>query len=149
MTKMTKVQLFQNCINFINGDPVCVNVWCPAENKFKQEEVNPLDLIEGLNHEIELLNKRASTPRKPSAKQLENEDLKKIICDILAENKEPVPMKTIMASADFTGETISNQRMTQLVTALRREGKVKRTLVKRVAYYEIGCEEEEEEDVES
>ena len=130
----TKKENFKSIINYVEG---------------KETDITPAEIIEFCSREIELLDKRASTPRKPSAKQLENEDLKKVIYDILAESKKPVPMKTIMASADFTGETISNQRMTQLVTALRKEGKVKRTLVKRVAYYEIGCEEEEEQNVES
>lgn len=125
----TKREKLVGIINYIEG---------------KETEIFPVEMVEYCSHEIELLDKKASTPRKPTAKQVENEDLKNTIFEFLTESGSPQTVKTIMAGVDFTGETLSNQRTTHILTALRKEGKVKRTVVKRVPYYEIGYEEMED-----
>ena len=143
MTKMTKIDLFKNCINFIKGDPTNVNSWIASEGKFKQEEVSPAELIEGLNHEIELLQRKASTPRKPTKTQTENESFKATLLAYLENAGTPKTIKEIVSEIEGFSE-LSNQRVTHLLTALRNEGKVKRTVIKKVPYYEIGTEEKEE-----
>ena len=124
---MTKSELFKNAIAVIETTSV--------ENK--------AELIEGLNHEVELLASKASTPRKPTKTQLENIELKEAIFGYLTEEDEPRTIKSITESLDML-DGLSNQRVTHLLTALRNEGKVKRTVVKKVPYYEIGTEEKEE-----
>ena len=124
---MTKSELFKNAIAVIETTSV--------ENK--------AELIEGLNHEVELLARKASTPRKPTKTQLENIELKEAIFGYLNEEDEPRTIKSITESLDML-DGLSNQRVTHLLTALRNEGKVKRTVVKKVPYYEIGTEEKEE-----
>lgn len=123
---MTKSELFKNAIAVIETTSV--------ENK--------AELIEGLNHEVELLARKASTPRKPTKTQLENEELKNAVYDYLDNEDAPRTIKDIMTDVEAVSG-LSNQRVTHLLTALRNEGKVKRTLVKKVPYYEIGTEEEE------
>ena len=123
---MTKSELFKNAIAVIETTS--------AENK--------AELIEGLNHEVELLARKASTPRKPTKTQLENEELKNAVYDYLDNEDAPRTIKDIMTDVEAVSG-LSNQRVTHLLTALRNEGKVKRTLVKKVPYYEIGTEEEE------
>lgn len=123
---MTKSELFKNAIAVIETTS--------AENK--------AELIEGLNHEVELLARKASTPRKPTKTQLENEELKNVVYDYLDNEDAPRTIKDIMTDVEAVS-SLSNQRVTHLLTALRNEGKVKRTLVKKVPYYEIGTEEEE------
>lgn len=124
---MTKSELFKNAIAVIETTSV--------ENK--------AELIEGLNHEVELLARKASTPRKPTKTQLENVELKEAIFGYLTEEGEPRTIKSITESLDML-DGLSNQRVTHLLTALRNEGKVKRTVIKKVPYYEIGTEEKEE-----
>lgn len=124
---MTKSELFKNAIAVIETTSV--------ENK--------AELIEGLNHEVELLARKASTPRKPTKTQLENVELKEAIFGYLTEEGEPRTIKSITESLDML-DGLSNQRITHLLTALRNEGKIKRTVVKKVPYYEIGTEEKEE-----
>ena len=124
---MTKTELFKNLLNLIE------NGTCDADFG---------ELKEGLNHEIELLAKKASTPRKPTKTQLENVELKEAIFGYLTEEGEPRTIKSITESLEVL-DGLSNQRVTHLLTALRNEGKIKRTVVKKVPYYEIGTEEEE------
>lgn len=101
------------------------------------------EMVEFLNHEIELLQRKAATPRKPTKTQLENEELKGAIFSYLTEEREPRTIKSITESLEVL-DGLSNQRVTHLLTALRNEGKVKRTVVKKVPFYEIGTEEKEE-----
>lgn len=124
---MTKSELFKNAIAVIEAST--------AENA--------AELIEGLNHEIELLAKKASTPRKPTKTQLENEGLKDAVFTFLSYANTPKTIKEIVTGVEGL-EGLSNQRVTHLLTALRNEGKVKRTVVKKVPFYEIGTEEKEE-----
>ena len=124
---MTKSELFKNAIAVIETTSV--------ENK--------AELIEGLTHEVELLARKAATPRKPTKTQLENVELKEAIFGYLAEEGEPRTIKSITESLEVLDD-LSNQRVTHLLTALRNEGKVKRTVVKKVPFYEIGTEEKEE-----
>ena len=123
---MTKSELFKNAIAVIETTSV--------ENK--------AELIEGLNHEVELLARKASTPRKPTKTQLENEGLKDAVFTFLSYSNTPQTIKEITTGVGGLTD-LSNQRVTHLLTALRNEGKVKRTVVKKVSYYEIGTEEEE------
>lgn len=120
---MTKIELFKKAITLANS------------SNGNLAEVN--EVIEGLNHEIELLQRKASTPRKPTKTQLENEGYKTAIVSYLTEEGEPRTVKSIMETIEELG-VLSNQRVTHLLTALRKEGKVKRTVVKKVPFYEIG-----------
>lgn len=124
---MTKSELFKNAIAVIEAST--------AENA--------AELIEGLNHEIELLQRKASTPRKPTKTQTENEGFKATLFAYLENAGSPKTIKEIVSEIEGFSE-LSNQRVTHLLTALRNEGKVKRTVVKKVPFYEIGTEEKEE-----
>lgn len=108
------------------------------------------EMVEFIDHEIELLTKKSQTPRKPTKSQVENEGFKAAIFSYLTEESEPRTIKSIVESLEELSG-LSNQRVTHLLTALRKEGKVKRTVVKKVPYYECGVEEgyattEEEEE---
>lgn len=130
---MTKSELFKNAISIVEF----------AKNEYSGDDVAKInEVIEGLNHEIELLARKAATPRKPTKTQLENEELKNAVYDYLDNEDAPRTIKDIMTDVEAVSG-LSNQRVTHLLTALRNEGKVKRTVVKKVPYYEIGTEEEE------
>lgn len=98
------------------------------------------EMVEFLNHEIELLQRKAATPRKPTTTQIENEALKEKIIEYLYGESEPRTVKSITESIEELG-VLSNQRVTHLLTALRKAGAIKRTVVKKVPYYEYGVEE--------
>ena len=130
-TKITNRTALEYAIRVINND----DSWC--------DKYDPDEVINKLESMIDALDKRASTPRKPTKTQLENEELKGAIFSYLTEEREPRTIKSITESLEVL-DGLSNQRVTHLLTALRNEGKVKRTVVKKVPFYEIGTEEKEE-----
>lgn len=99
------------------------------------------ELVAFIDHEIELLNKKSSGTRKPTATQLENEGFKVDILNALAEVDEPVTIKGLCEVCPSISE-LSNQRITHMLTDLRKNGKVARSYVKKVAYFALGCEDE-------
>jgi hypothetical protein len=97
------------------------------------------ELTSFIDHEIELLDKKSATPKKPTATQIENEKFKTAIVEYLGTVDKPVTVSDIMGIKGFEG--LKNQRVTHMLTALRKEGKVARTYVKKVAYFALGTEE--------
>ena len=100
------------------------------------------DEIDFINHEIELLEKRNSNggDKKPTAKQLENADLKTVILDFLADNPDDKftitdMWKKIPVLANNT--EMSNQRFSAIVNQLKKENLVVRVEDKRKAYFSI------------
>lgn len=99
----------------------------------KVEDVaNNDELVEFINHEIEMLSKKKSSGAA-TAKQKENEDIKKQILDILQASGP----KTITEIANELENNYSNQKISALTSQLVRVGSVNRTIVKKVAYFTI------------
>jgi len=100
------------------------------------------EIVEKLTAEKARLETRANTPRKPTARQEENETFKAAILAALADS-EPV---TIGGLVDLCPalKGLSNQRITHMMTALRGEGQVKREYRKKVAYFSLGVEDTNE-----
>ena len=121
---MTKIEMFKNIRTAV------------ADNA---------EMVEFIDHEIALLEKKSSTPRKPTKTQLENERFKEAIFEFLSVEGIPHTIKEIVTYVEGLSE-LSNQRVTHLLTALRNEGKVRRTIVKKVPFYEVGKEEGIEEE---
>ena len=109
-----------------------------------RELVNGNDeLIGFIDHEVELLDRKSATPRKATKNQLENAGFKADILEAMRAVGKPVNIKELCgACAPIAG--LTNQRVTHMLTDLRKEGKVKRTYVKKVAYFELGNEDEVE-----
>jgi len=121
---MTKIEMFNTLLNLV-----------AASNLSDKAEI-----ADKLNNEIALLQKKASTPRKPTATQTENEGFKTEIMELLSASESMYTIKEIQ-SAIPTLVDLSCQRMTHLLTALRKDGKVKRTYIKKDAYFSAGVEE--------
>lgn len=94
------------------------------------------ELVAFIDHEVELLDKKSSSPRKPSARQVENVALKQDVLATLARLGEPVTIGQIVAETPSL-EGLSNQRVTHLLTDLRKDGEVERTYVKKVAHFAV------------
>lgn len=93
------------------------------------------ELVAFIDHEVELLNKKNSAPRKPTAKQLDNENYKTQVLDFLASVSEPMTIGDIQKEC-FNDE-LSNQRVSALVTSLAKNGKVVRSVVGRKAVFSL------------
>jgi len=92
------------------------------------------DMVAFIDHELELLDKKRSATRKPTQKQVENLAFKELIYDALVEAGEAITMKDIFdAVPNIKG--LSTQRVTHILTALIKEGKVEREIIKKVRYY--------------
>ena len=102
------------------------------------------EMVAFIDHEVELLNKKSTGSHKPTKVQVENEGYKAEILTALAETDEPV---TIKGLCEICGAIagLTNQRITHMLTDLRKDGKVVRTYVKKVAYFSLGSEDEVEE----
>lgn len=94
-------------------------------------------LVKVMEHELELLAKKNSSDKKPTAAQLENEGIKNEILECMA--NEPNRLFTIseMQKIFPCCVELSNQRVSALIRQLIADGKVKRTEDKRKAYFRI------------
>ena len=94
------------------------------------------EMVEFIDHEIELLNKKSSTPRKPTANQIENENYKVIITEYLTKVDTPKTIKELQTEvAEISG--LTNQRITHILTALVDSEVIEKEYVKKVPYYAI------------
>lgn len=92
------------------------------------------EAIEKLDKMLVQVNKKSSANRKPTATQLENEDLKVKITEYLVNTGKRLTVSEMMKEIEGL-EELSNQRVTSLVTFLYKEGKIDREVEKRKAYF--------------
>lgn len=114
-----------------------------ANKKTKREHYNELrilangndELIEFIDHEIELLNKKNSAERKPTANQLDNVKIKKIIKENIGTNRYTITemIKALLNGTEWAEITCS--RLTAICTQMVEEGDLVRDVDKRKAYY--------------
>ena len=93
------------------------------------------ELVNFIKHEIELLEKKASS-KTPSKTQIENESIKETIKNILTESVKPMTITDIQTQSTKLAE-LSNQKMSALLTQLVNENVVVRTVDKKKAYFAI------------
>ena len=120
--KITKRDMFNEIIKMMNGDPMSVSTQ---------------DIIEFANHEIELLNKKSSSSSgKQTKTQLENESYKEIILETLKTADKPITISELMRRSETIAE-LSNQRISAMLSQLRKAEKIVRTYEKKKAYFSI------------
>lgn len=86
-------------------------------------------------HELDLLAKKNSGERKPTANQKVNEDIKAVICEVLADGSA----RTIgeICKSDERFAELSSQKISALVRQLVLDGSVVREEIKRKAYFSL------------
>ena len=90
-------------------------------------------LVDFINHELELLAKKNSTDKKPTAVQTANEGIKSSIYEDMEDGRLYTitdMIKDIPACAELT-----NQRVSALVRQMITDNKVERIEEKRKAYF--------------
>ena len=93
------------------------------------------EVIAFIDHELELLAKKNSAEKKPTAVQIANEGIKSAILEGMEPNRLYTItelIKEIPECADMT-----NQRVSALVRQLKDDGKVERVEEKRKAYFRL------------
>ena len=96
---------------------------------------NP-ELVKFIEHELELLAKKNSAEKKPTAVQVANEGIKAVILKTLTENGGLMTISEMQKVNAELGE-LSNQRISALVRQLKDDEKVVRVEEKRKAYFKI------------
>ena len=92
-------------------------------------------LVEFIDHEVELLSKKNSAEKKPTAQQVANAGIVTAIIEGMEPNRlytVTEVIKSIPQCAELT-----NQRVSALLRQLVEGGKVKRTEDKRKAYFSL------------
>ena len=112
--KPTKAQMFKQ---ILDNYPLT-----PAEQEF-------------VKHEMELLAKKNSAEKKPTAQQTANEAIKSAIVEAMEANRL-YTVTEIQKSVDECAE-LSNQRVSALLRQLKDDGVIVRTEDKRKAYFSL------------
>ena len=96
---------------------------------------NEVEMIEFLDNEINLLNKKRASGAK-TATQKENEVLVEKLYAVLAEIGRPVTVSELQAENEDFG-AMSNQKVSALMKKLTDAGKVTKTPDKKKSYFSI------------
>lgn len=94
---------------------------------------NSEEIIDFLNHEIELLKKKSNVKTKT---QKENEVLMEVVFNALAEVGKPVTVSELMEANEEVG-AMNNQKVTALLKKLKENERVVRVEDKKKAYFSI------------
>jgi hypothetical protein len=101
----------------------------------KSDSKSKNEMIDFLNHEIELLE-RKSSKSTPTKTQRENEILIAQLEDALKEFENPITITDFMQKSSSPVATLSNQKISSLLKKCVDERKtVVRTMEKKRAYY--------------
>ena len=98
------------------------------------EVQNDQTLVDFINHELELLTKKNSSERKPTAAQKENEGIKAIILADLTTTPTSI---SDLQKKDAALAEISNQKISALLRQLIIDNKVVRTEDKKKALFAL------------
>lgn len=98
-----------------------------------------------MDKEVERLKNSANSLRKPTANQQANVELKNDIEAFLSTTDEPKRICEIIEGVE-TLNSASNQKVNSLLIQLRKEGRVKKVMLKKEAFFTIGNENEENTD---
>ena len=100
----------------------------------------PAEVIAKLQKMVEQLDKKNASPKKLTAQQVKNEELKEVIVDFLADNVDTgfTVSDLLKAIAELEGD--SNQHVSALMRQLVEAGKVEKYSEKRRTYFRIVAE---------
>ena len=90
-------------------------------------------LVDFINHELELLARKNSADKKPTAQQVANDGIKQAILDAMEEN-HLYTVTELQKSVPACAE-LSNQRVSALLRQLKDDKLIIRTEDKRKAYF--------------
>ena len=95
-----------------------------------------------LLHEVELIEAKKAN-KKPTKAQEENEKLKAEILEVIG--TQALTVSTVWKSKDEWILNYSNQKFSALMNAMVEEGRLKKVTDKRVSYFSVNLDYEEDE----
>ena len=142
MSTITKKIMFATIANYFrNSEDDMLSIPDELVTENMDDVISADDVIEFLDHEIELVSrKRSSGNSKPTAKQAEQDAMREKILDFLRENG------TSTATDIQNALSISNQRVNGLMRPLVKSGEIIRTENKKKAYFSVAVPESDSED---
>ena len=94
------------------------------------------EMIAFIDHEIELLDRKSNSSRKPTKTQIENNGFKTEIVEYLTEVDTPKTIKELQANiSSISG--LTNQRITHMLTDLVKAGTLVKEYVKKTPYFSV------------
>ena len=100
--------------------------------------IDNAEMVAFIDHEIELLNRKSTSPKKPTKTQVENDAFKAVIVDYLTEVDAPKTIKELQTEVAELGG-LTNQRITHMLTDLVKGGTLIKEYVKKTPYYSIAA----------
>ena len=131
MTKLTQKLALEIAISALTANANKEYRMAGSEDVFTADEA-----IEKLTAMAVQLDKKASAPKKPTAKQTENEKLMEDIALALADADAPMTISDMIAKFSCC-EGMSNQKVATIVRKMVDNGAVVREEIKRKAYFSL------------
>lgn len=97
----------------------------------------PTDVATKLKAMIAAIERKSSAPKKPTAVQVANENLKAVIVDFLTVNAENGYTVTDLIKSVEELADLSNQKVSALLRLLKEDGKVVSYPEKRKTYFKV------------
>lgn len=98
--------------------------------------VDNAEMVAFIDHEIELLDRKSSSPKKPTKTQIENDGFKAEIVAYLTTVDTPKTIKELQAEIPSIGG-LTNQRITHMLTDLVKAETLTKEYVKKTPYYSV------------
>jgi hypothetical protein len=98
------------------------------------------EMVNFINHEIELLDNRKSGKKGQTKTQKENEGIKAVIAEVLNESGEKKTVTELIADERLNGYT--NQKISALLRQMVEAGRVNKSIEGKKAYFEAVSAEE-------
>lgn len=131
--KITQVQALSTLRDFIEDSQMVEVRGLPTDA-----------LVEKLNAMITSIEKKKShTSEKDKEKSAQNDRAREIVLDVLTDSGNLLTIAEIYAQSEELAEmfSVSNQRLTSLLTKMRKENLVVRSEVKGKAHYALNTDE--------
>ena len=94
------------------------------------------EMVAFIDHEIELLERKSNSTKKPTKTQIENDGFKAEIVAYLTEVDAPKTIKELQAGIPSIGG-LTTQRITHMLTDLVKAGTLTKEYVKKTPYYSV------------
>lgn len=131
----TKRIYFKAIENYFNENDVVIPKTAIQGEGELQNDITSQDVINFVNHEIELLDRKHSKTSQTKT-QKENELIKENIVKVLTEIDRPVTI-TELQNESAEMEVYSNQKLSALLKQLVQDGIVIKTIDKKKSYFSV------------
>lgn len=131
----TKRIYFKAIENYFNENDVAIPKTAIQGEGELQDDITSQDVINFVNHEIELLDRKHSKTSQTKT-QKENELIKESIVKVLTEIDRPVTI-TELQNESAEMEVYSNQKLSALLKQLVQGGIVTKTIDKKKSYFSV------------